>query len=84
MEYGLANVMEQYETKYKARQLLGHIDANEAKKAIGSTRKGKNPSEQKGIGFLNMISGGTAAKNDSSGPAPIPNLRDEIGKKPLY
>ena len=25
MEYGIANVLEQYETKYKARQLLGDI-----------------------------------------------------------
>ena len=25
MEYGLANVMEQYEKKYKARQLLGPV-----------------------------------------------------------
>ena len=27
MEYGLANVMEQYEKKYKARKLLGDLPA---------------------------------------------------------
>lgn len=31
MEYGLANEMEQYETKYKARQLLGHVEADSKK-----------------------------------------------------
>jgi len=34
MEYGIANVLEQYETKYKARQLLGERD-NEPGKPKG-------------------------------------------------
>jgi hypothetical protein len=29
MEYGIANVLEQYETKYKARQLLGDMASDE-------------------------------------------------------
>lgn len=50
MEYGIANVLEQYETKYKARQLLGDMGKEESmsggmvgkKKQSGSQGKRRN------------------------------------------
>ena len=51
MEYGLANEMEQYETKYKARQLLGVVDDN-------ATKTSKTTKQQRSTSYFSKIVGG--------------------------
>ena len=85
MEYGLANVMEQYETKYKARQLLGDIpDDSKIKQAKVINNSSRNKAKSSSIdgkskGFLESLMGGCG--NSIERPNNVVNLRDEIGNK---
>ena len=58
MEYGLANVMEQYEKKYKARQLLGPVSESDFQSFGHNHNMGAASTGSSTSGILNMNKSG--------------------------